>query len=125
MLSALKSKVQQTTASLLGATKISPSKRRLVVMGGLLAPTCEACIFFDHELGQEAMAKFDAFFNAAKHLTPEQMAKTDAAVRGEVDWDEQGPKLDPKLAVTRWEEYGACKFHNEGVHKGHTCKDYR
>lgn len=117
-------RAKKATETVLGNTELPKPQRRLLVLSGLIDPTCAVCVHFDLEVGQAAMKGFEAFAGAAGHLSPEQMARADDAGRGEAEWDITGPKLPAGHTQTRWSDYGACQRHNEIVHKGSSCKEY-
>lgn len=120
----LHARARAFTKAVVGTSPLPKPKRRLLILNGLLEPVCEVCVHFDYEMGQASFAQHEAFMGAAKHLTPEQMGVAGAAGRGEHDWDITGPKLPSDRAVTRWEDYGACQLHREGVHKASSCREY-
>lgn len=119
-----RTRAKELTTAVVGKSEMAVPKRRLLVLSGLLDPTCEVCNHFDLKGGQEAMAQFEAFMGATRSLTPEQMGRVDDAGRGDADWDVKGPVLPASNPVTRWDDYGACGLQNIGIHKGASCKDY-
>lgn len=117
-------KARVLTTLVVGSAPIAVPKRRLLILTGLLEPTCEACKHWDYELGQESMKQFEAFQEATKYLSPEQIGVADEAAKGEHPWDITGPQMPAGKRITRWQDYGACQLHREGTHKGSSCKDY-
>lgn len=123
-LALMRRRLRAFTTKVFGSTPMSTPKRRLLVLGGVLEPSCAACKHFDLAAGQAAFKLHEAFFSAAQHLTPEQMGVADKAGRGEHEWDAAGPKQPAGRVVTRWSDYGACQLKGEGVHKDYSCKEY-
>ena len=97
-----------------------PEVLRIGSLVGIADATCARCESFDHEAGQRMLDKNPMFRQAAGHLSPSQMQKSNKPAWSEANgFDARGqPKDDGDL---QWSQLGVCKKQGKGVFSPQSC----